>query len=92
METKKLNGDITVNRHGDFIRALRARRGKEFKEGIYSPITQNTRHLKIVKDMLSNQSYLPFVHSSSWAITLKYLRSVIYSFIEDRAINSFITA
>jgi hypothetical protein len=55
LETKKLNGDITVNRDGDFIRAIRTRRGKEFKEGIYSPITQNTRHLKIVKDLLSKK-------------------------------------
>jgi hypothetical protein len=55
LETKKLNGDITVNRDGDFIRTIRTRRGKEFKEGIYSPITQNTRHLKIVKDLLSKK-------------------------------------
>jgi hypothetical protein len=55
LETKKLNGDITVNRDGDFIRTIRTRRGKEFKEGIYSPITQNTRHLKIVKDLLSQK-------------------------------------
>lgn len=55
LETKKLNGDITVNRDGDFIRTIRTRRGKEFKEGIYSPITQNTRHLKIVKELLSKK-------------------------------------
>ena len=55
LETKKLNGDITVNRDGDFIRTIRTKRGKVFKEGIYSPITQNTRHLKIVKDLLSQK-------------------------------------
>jgi len=55
LETKKLNGDITVNRDGDFIRTIRTKRGRVFKEGIYSPITQNTRHLKIVKDLLSQK-------------------------------------
>ena len=55
LETKQLNGNITVNRDGDFIRTIRTSRGREFKEGIYSPITQNTRHLKIVKDMLSQK-------------------------------------
>ena len=55
LETKKLNGDITVNRDGDFIRTIRTRRGRVFKEGIYSPITQNARHLKIVKDLLSQK-------------------------------------
>jgi len=55
LETKKLNGDITVNRDGDFIRTIKTRRGREFKEGIYSPITQNTRHLKIVKRLLSQE-------------------------------------
>ena len=55
LETKKLNGDITVNRVGDFIRTIRTRRGRVFKEGIYSPITQNARHLKIVKDLLSQK-------------------------------------
>ena len=55
LETKKLNGNITVNRDGDFIRTIRTRRGREFKEGIYSPITQNARHLKIVKELLSKK-------------------------------------
>ena len=62
LETKKLNGDITVNRNGDFIRNIKTRWGKEFKEGIYSPITQNIRHIKIVKDLLSqklNILYIP---------------------------------
>ncbi|PRR79829.1 NERD domain-containing protein [Clostridium vincentii] len=55
LETKKLNGNITVNRDGDFIRTIRTRRGREFKEGIYSPITQNARHSKIVKELLSQK-------------------------------------
>ena len=55
LETKRLNGDVTVNWDGDFIRTIRTRSGKQFKEGIYSPITQNTRHLKILKDVLSQK-------------------------------------
>jgi hypothetical protein len=53
LETKKLNGDIFVNENGDFIRSFKNIKGKVIKtEGIYSPITQNERHKKILKDML----------------------------------------
>ncbi len=53
LETKKLNGDILVNNSGDFIRQIKSYKGKKIKkEGIYSPITQNERHIKIVKDLL----------------------------------------
>lgn len=53
LETKKLNGDIYINESGDFIRYIKNKDGKVIKkEGIYSPITQNDRHIRIVKNML----------------------------------------
>jgi len=55
LETKKLNGDITINRDGDFIRTIRTKGGKVIKEGIYSPVSQNQRHINIVKNLLSKK-------------------------------------
>ena len=53
LETKKLNGDIYLNQSGDFIRYIKNRNGEVIKkEGIYSPIAQNGRHVRIVKNML----------------------------------------
>ncbi|MEN8075831.1 HRDC domain-containing protein [Clostridioides difficile] len=53
LETKKLNGDIYINESGDFIRYIKNKNGRVIKkEGIYSPIAQNDRHVRIVKNML----------------------------------------
>jgi hypothetical protein len=48
IECKNLFGDIEVNNAGDFIRTLEYG-GKKRREGIYSPITQNRRHLETLK-------------------------------------------
>jgi hypothetical protein len=54
LETKKLNGDIEITYDGDFIRYFKNNAGKVIKkEGIYSPISQNTRHVTILKEMLT---------------------------------------
>lgn len=45
LECKNLYGDISVNVRGDFVRSFGGRR----REGIYSPITQNQRHLGLMK-------------------------------------------
>lgn len=50
IECKNLFGDIEVNSNGDFIRTLEFD-SKKKREGIYSPITQNRRHLEIIKAM-----------------------------------------
>ena len=49
LECKNLIGDIEINSNGDFIRTYQLK-GKKIKEGIYSPITQNARHLQILKE------------------------------------------
>ncbi len=49
LECKNLFGNIEINNKGDFIRTIRYG-NKYYKEGIYSPITQNERHLQVIKD------------------------------------------
>jgi superfamily II DNA helicase RecQ len=57
IECKNLFGNLEVNSNGDFIRSIEFK-GKVKREGIYSPITQNQRHLdllrKLRKDNKSN--------------------------------------
>lgn len=50
IECKNLIGDIEINNNGDFIRTYELF-GKKVREGIYSPITQNQRHLNMLKDI-----------------------------------------
>jgi len=50
VECKNLFGNIEINNSGDFIRTMEFR-GKNKKEGIYSPITQNKRHLELLKQI-----------------------------------------
>ena len=47
LECKNLYGNIEVNSRGDFIRSFGSRK----KEGIYSPITQNQRHIDLIHAM-----------------------------------------
>lgn len=47
IECKNLFGDLVVSERGDFIRSF----GGKKKEGIYSPITQNRRHLDLIHAM-----------------------------------------
>ena len=53
LECKNLYGDITITDRGDFVRSF----GGGRREGIYSPITQNQRHLELIREMRrSNRS------------------------------------
>lgn len=54
LECKNLYGDIEVNARGEFIRSTR--RGK--RESIYSPITQNQRHIDLIHKMRRNKRNL----------------------------------
>ena len=49
IECKNLFGNIEINNKGDFIRSFEYK-GRKYKEGIYSPITQNERHLEVYKE------------------------------------------
>lgn len=48
IECKNLIGNIEITNTGDFIRTMEFY-GKKKKEGIYSPLTQNQRHLELLK-------------------------------------------
>ena len=50
VECKNLVGNIEISSNGDFIRTIN-NNGKFIKEGIYSPITQNKRHLDLIKQI-----------------------------------------
>lgn len=50
LECKNLYGDIEVNSRGEFVRNMGGRR-----EGIYSPITQNQRHIELIHAMKRDQ-------------------------------------
>jgi superfamily II DNA helicase RecQ len=51
LETKKLNGNIKINNQGDFIRIF----NDNNKQGMYSPVSQNRRHVNIIKHMISKE-------------------------------------
>ena len=50
IECKNLIGNIEIDNAGNFIRTYELF-GKRKKEGIYSPITQNQRHLRVIKEI-----------------------------------------
>ena len=50
IECKNLFGNIEINNSGDFIRTINYGK-KYYKEGIYSPITQNERHMSVLKEI-----------------------------------------
>lgn len=53
IECKKMTGDIEITANGEFIRLFKNSAGKVYKkEGIYSPMAQNERHLELIKRIL----------------------------------------
>lgn len=50
LECKNLIGNIEIDNGGNFVRTYELF-GKKIKEGIYSPITQNERHLRVIKEL-----------------------------------------
>ena len=52
LECKNLYGDIEINAKGEFLRSFNGKR----KEGIYSPVTQNQRHLDLMRQMIVDDS------------------------------------
>lgn len=52
LECKNLFGNITIDSSGNFVRQYDSH-GRYIKEGIYSPVTQNERHLQVIKQIRS---------------------------------------
>ena len=59
LETKKLNGNIEITGDGDFIRTIKGYDGRSIKKvGMYSPISQNERHVNILKTILTTEKLI----------------------------------
>ena len=59
LETKKLSGDIEITPDGDFVRIIKNSSGKFIKkEGIYSPVAQNERHVRILREILVKEKLI----------------------------------
>lgn len=55
LESKSLQGNITVNSDGEFTRQFVNNERKVYrKEGMYSPIRQNEIHVGVLEDLLNN--------------------------------------
>ncbi len=50
IECKMLSGNIEIDNTGAFIRYYNYS-GKSYKKGMYSPVTQNKRHLQVIKEI-----------------------------------------
>ncbi|HAX02528.1 MAG: hypothetical protein A2Y45_04525 [Tenericutes bacterium GWC2_34_14] len=57
LETKKLFGNINVDNEGNFTREYQIN-NRTFKEGMYSPITQNERHVKLLDEFLRDHKLI----------------------------------
>ena len=54
LECNNLVGNIEIDSKGNFSRTIQY--GKRYwKEGIYSPITQNERHMEVLKECKSEE-------------------------------------
>lgn len=57
IECKNMVGDIEITSDGSFIRHYKNFNGRCYKkEGMYSPITQNERHMALVNDILLKEN------------------------------------
>ncbi len=60
LECKNLQGNIEINSSGDFIRTF-TYGSRTKKEGIYSPITQNRRHLELIRQIRAAEKNNPLI-------------------------------
>lgn len=72
IEVKNLYGDIELTDEGEFIRVC-----KENREGMYSPVTQNQRHLNILRNLLIEEELLNNVPINS-LIVVTNPKTVLY--------------
>lgn len=77
LETKKLFGNIIINSDGDFIRLLKGKRGRAYKEGMYSSVSQNERHLRILKEILIKNKIVKHIFLKSLLCTINALELIL---------------
>ena len=73
IECKNLFGNIEVNDNGDFIRSTEYKK----KEGIYSPSTQNTKHLEMIKKIKADKAKNLLVKTSLLTYFSTFYKSVV---------------
>lgn len=76
IECKNLIGNIEINSNGDFIRTFNFG-NKYVKEGIYSPITQNQKHLELIKQLRAQTKGNPISKAIFNDEFYKYYRSIV---------------
>ena len=88
LEAKKLNGDIEITSGGDFIRSLKINSGKVFKkEGMYSPISQNERHVNILREILVKEGIIKTLPIKS-AVVLANPKTIVNKNKAPRSIQN----
>jgi len=73
IECKNLFGNIEVNSNGDFIRSTEYKK----KEGIYSPVTQNIKHLEMIKKIKLDKAKNIVVKTSLLTYFNDFYKSVV---------------
>ena len=76
VECKNLFGNLEVNSRGEFIRELTFN-GARKKEGIYSPVTQNVRHMEMIKALRLTSKSNPLMRAALEKYFDDFYRSVI---------------
>ncbi|OOM05680.1 HRDC domain-containing protein [Clostridium saccharobutylicum] len=93
IECKNMVGDIEITNSGDFIRSFKGSNGRVYKkEGIYSPIVQNERHVEVIKDILKGEELLGTKHLTliKQVVTVANPKTVINSKYAKKEIKEHI--
>ncbi|MCL2283571.1 MAG: NERD domain-containing protein [Fibromonadales bacterium] len=88
IECKSLYGNIEIDSKGDFIRTMHF--GKYFKkERIYSPITQNERHMELIRQVRQKdkKNFLTKMIFQNYAFQ-KFYRSLVVLANEQSVLNA----
>ena len=76
LECKNLIGNIEINSKGEFTRTVSYGTHK-VKEGIYSPITQNARHLELIKAMKTDSRKRRFLNSVMGDVVSSIYKAIV---------------
>lgn len=76
VECKNLFGNITVDNAGNFTRVFDYGKYKK-KEGLYSPLTQNQRHLDLIKQKILNKQSNIIVKKMAEKVFEQNFKSVV---------------
>ncbi|WDL95805.1 NERD domain-containing protein [Alicyclobacillus sp. ALC3] len=60
LESKSLPDQVHIDEDGNWYRVKRHKHGEELqREGMFSPVEQNRRHMAVLEDILSAQNFAP---------------------------------